>query len=209
STPSGNINFSIPLFSIPLEVLFFLFLPLLISGMANTGISGNNIGGEGLKFWILKLSPVHAKKLLRTKIIFGSIITALIGSIIMIIFYFVYRPGLSYLILGLFLLILFSWGDSVIGTSVGTFFPVFKPSQSNKNNISFLGGLLILIFFALYLMIFGGIIIGMLLLANYFSCPILVVFPVILVLELILNLILHNVLINMSAYRLNGIEWKY
>ena len=200
----GNINFFIPL-----EILLFLFFPLLISGMVNTNISGNNIGGEGLKFWILKLSPVHAKKILRTKIIFSSVLTVICGSIIMIIFYFVYKPGLSYLIFGLLLLILFSWGDSVIGTSVGTFFPVFKPSQSNKDNVSFIGGILNLVLFFLYLLFFVGIIVGMLFLANYFSFPTLVVFPVILVLELIVNLILHNVLINLSAYRLNGIEWKY
>ncbi|MFZ3386817.1 MAG: hypothetical protein WA120_06550, partial [Candidatus Hydromicrobium sp.] len=180
-----------------------------ISGMVNANISGNNIGGEGLKFWILKLSPVHAKKILRTKIIFSSVLTVICGSIIMIIFYFVYKPGLSYLIFGLLLLILFSWGDSIIGTSVGTFFPVFKPAQSNKSNISFLGGLLNFILFLLYLLFFAGIAVGMLFLANYLKWPNFFVFPIVLALELILNLILHNVLVNISAYRLNGIEWKY
>jgi len=40
--------------------------------MVNQNIAGNNIGGEGLQFWILKISPVHTKKLLRTKIILSS-----------------------------------------------------------------------------------------------------------------------------------------
>lgn len=196
-------------FFLSLEILLFLFFPLLVSGMVNVNISGNNIGGEGLKFWILKMSPVNAKKILKTKIIFSSFITALCGSIIMIIFYFVYKPALSYLIFGLFLLILFSWGDSVIGTSIGTFFPVFKPSQSNRNNVSFLGGLLNLILFLLYLLFFVGIVVGVLFMANYLAWPNLVVFSIVLALELILNLILYNVLVNLSAYRLNGIEWKY
>jgi len=200
----GGINFFIEL-----ENLLFIFLPLIVAGIINVNISGNNIGGEGLKFWILKVSPVHAKKILRTKILFSSILTALIGSVTMIIFFFVYRPEVSFFVLGLLLLFLFSWGDSVIGTSVGTFFPVFKPSPSSKSNVSFLGGMLNLIFFALYLMFFGGIAIGMLFLGYYFSLSDLIIFPAIILLELLVNLVLYNVLINISAYRLNAVEWKY
>ncbi len=196
-------------FFLSLEVLLFLFFPLLVSGMVNVNISGNNIGGEGLKFWILKVSPVNAKKILRTKIVFSSAITALCGGMIMLIFYFIYKPALSYLIFGLFLLILFSWGDSVIGTSVGAFFPVFKPSQSNRSNVSFLGGILNLVLFLLYLLFFAGIVMGMLFLADYLAWPDLAVFPIVLALELILNLILYNILVNLSARRLNGIEWRY
>lgn len=196
-------------FFISLENLFILFAPLLVAGLINVNISANNIGGEGLKFWILKISPVHSKKILRTKIIFSSLVTALLGSVIMIIFYFVYRPEILYLILGLLLLALFCWGDSVIGTCVGTFFPVFKPSASSKSNISFLGGILNFIFFALYLLIFSGIAMGVMFLGYYFSLSNLIVFPAILILEVLMNLILYNVLINISAYRLNSIEWKF
>ncbi len=200
----GDINFFINI-----ETLLFLFFPLLISGMININVSGNNIGGEGLKFWIIKTSPLHAKRILRTKIIFSSCITALIGSIFMLILYFLYKPGVLMLAAGLFLLILFSWGDSVICTSVGTFFPVFNPPQQNRNNVTFLGGLLILVLFITYFIFFGGIIIGMLFLAKYLSWPGLVVFPIILVIEIIINIILYNLLINMAAYRLNALEWKY
>jgi len=152
---------------------------------------------------------VHSKKILRTKIIFSSAVTALFGSFIVIVFYFVYRPEIIYLILGLLLLVLFCWGDSVIGTSIGTFFPVFKPSLSRKSNVSFLGGILNFIFFALYLFIFSGIIIGAMFLGYYFSLSNVIIFAVILVLELLINLVLYNVLINISAYKLNSIEWKY
>src|SRR3972149_547131 len=138
-TISGNINDRGDIvFLLPLKILIFLFFPLLVAGMVNQNISGNSIGGEGLQFWILKISPVHTKKLLRTKIILSTILTILCGGIVMVVFYFVYKPGLAYLIFGLILLILFSWGDSVIGTSISTFFPVFKTNQSsNRNNISF------------------------------------------------------------------------
>ena len=201
----GDINFFLPL-----KILLFLFFPLMVSGIVNGNISGNSIGGEGLKFWILKLSPVQTKKILRTKIIFSTILTVLCGGMIMAIFYFIYKPGLAYLVFGLFLLILFSWGDSVIGTSVGTFFPVFKPSQSsNKNNISFLGGILNFILFLLYSLFFAGIVIGMLFLANYLNWSDLISFPIIIALELVLNLILYNILVNLSTYRLNAVEWKY
>jgi len=200
----GGINFFISQ-----ENLFIIFAPLLIAGLINVNVSGNNIGGEGLKFWILKISPVHSKKILRTKIIFSSAVTALFGSFIVIVFYFVYRPEIIYLILGLLLLVLFCWGDSVIGTSIGTFFPVFKPSLSRKSNVSFLGGILNFIFFALYLFIFSGIIIGVMFLGYYFSLSNAIIFAVILVLELLINLVLYNVLINISAYKLNAIEWKY
>ncbi len=197
-------------FFLPLNILIFLFFPLIVSGFINQNISGNNIGGEGLQFWILKISPVHTKKLLRTKIILSTILTVLCGGIVMIIFYFVYKPGPVYLIFGLFLLILFSWGDSVIGTSVGTFFPVFKTNQSsNRNNISFIGGLLNLILFLIYILFFAGIVIGILFLADYLNWSNFISFPIIIALEVILNLILHNILINLSAYRLNALEWKY
>ena len=197
-------------FFLPLKILIFLFFPLIVSGFVNQNISGNSIGGEGLQFWILKISPVHTKKILRTKIILSSILTALCGSIIMVIFYFVYKPGLGYLIFGLILIILFSWGDSVIGTSIGTFFPVFKPSQSsNRNNISFIGGMLNLVLFLIYILFFAGIVIGILFLANYLNWSNLISFPIIIAMEVILNLILYNILINLSAYRLNSLEWKY
>jgi ABC-2 type transport system permease protein len=200
----GGINFFVSL-----ENLFIIFVPLLVAGLINVNVSGNNIGGEGLKFWILKISPVHSKKLLRTKIIFSSVLTTMLGSAIMIVFYFVYRPEIVYLLLGLILLALFCCGDSVIGTSIATFFPVFKPSTSNKNNISFLGGLLNFIFFALYLLIFGGIVMGSMFLGYYFSLSNFIIFPAILILEVLIDLILYNVLINVSAYRLNSIEWKF
>jgi len=128
----------------------------------------------------------------------------------MVIFYFVYKPGPAYLIFGLILLILFSWGDSVIGTSIGTFFPVFKTNQSsNRNNISFIGGILNLILFFIYILFFAGIVIGVLFLADYLNLSNLISFPIIIALELVLNLILHNILINLSTYRLNALEWKY
>jgi len=197
-------------FFLPLKILIFLFFPLIVSGFVNQNISGNSIGGEGLQFWILKISPVHTKKILRTKIILSSILTVLCGSIIMVIFYFVYKPGLGYLIFGLILIILFSWGDSVIGTSIGTFFPVFKPSQSsNRNNISFIGGMLNLVLFLIYILFFAGIVIGILFLANYLNWSNLISFPIIIAMEVILNLILYNILINLSVYRLNSLEWKY
>jgi len=202
---SGEINFFLPL-----KIILFLFLPLAIIGLVNSNISANNIGSEGLQFWILKVSPLQPKIILRTKIIFSSILTIFCGIIIMTIFYFVFKPGLSYLILGLILLILFSWGESIIGTSVGTFFPVFKPSQSsNKNNISFIGGMLNLMLFLLYILIFAGIAIGILYLANYLNWSSLISFPVIIALELILDIILYNTLVNLSTYRLNALEWKY
>jgi hypothetical protein len=210
-TISGNINERGDIvFLLPLKILIFLFFPLLVAGMVNQNISGNSIGGEGLQFWILKISPVHTKKLLRTKIILSTILTILCGGIVMVIFYFVYKPGLAYLIFGLILLILFSWGDSVIGTSISTFFPVFKTNQSsNRNNISFVGGILNLILFFIYILFFAGIVIGLLFLADYLNWSNLISFPIIIALEVILNLILYNILINLSTYRLNALEWKY
>lgn len=200
----GEINFFIEI-----ETLFFLIFPLLVSGIININISGNNIGREGLKFWILKTSPVHSKEILKAKIIFGSCITALTGCIVMLIFYFYYKPGIVIFIMGLLLLILFSWGDSAICTFIGTLFPVFEPSQSSKNNISFLGSILMSLFFIIYLLFFGGIIVGMLFIANYLNWPGFMAFPVILVLGMVLNLFLHSILINIGARRLNSIEWKY
>ncbi len=196
-------------FFIPVKIILFLFFPLAVSGIINANLSGNNIGGEGLKFWILKTCPVDMKRILKTKIIFSSALTALCGCLIMVIFYVMYRPGLPYLLLGIVLMILFSWGDSIISTSVGSFFPVFKPSASKKNNISFLGSILNLIVFLVYLLFFAGIAIGMLFLANYLSWPYYLIFPVIMVLELILDIILYNILVNISAYKLNRIEWKF
>jgi len=81
----------------------------------------------------------------------------------MIVLYFILKPGPLYLILGLFLSILFSWGESTIGASIG----------------------------------------------SYFSWPSLISFPIIIALELIVALILYNLLINLSAHRLNRLEWKY
>lgn len=203
-TGNGEINFFIGI-----ETIIFLFFPLLVAGMINVNLSGNNIGGEGLNFWILLTSPVSSRRILRTKIIFSSCITALIGSIIMLVLYIIYKPGILNLITGILLLILFSWGDSTICTSTGAFFPLFKPSQSQKNNVSFTGSLLILLFFAVYIIFFGGIIIGMLFVASLLNWPQFTGYAVIIIIEVLLNVVLYNILINISVYRLNSMEWKY
>ncbi len=191
------------------DIMLFLFFPLIITGIVNLRVSGNNIGGEGLNFWIIKVSPVLTKKLLQIKVIFSSIISLGCGILGSIILYIVLKPELPYMILGLFLFILFSWGDSIIGTSIGTFFPEFKPTQSTKSNITFLGILLSLICFIVYLLIFGGIVFGVLFIGRYFSWSNFISFPLILALEFTVNIILYNGLINLSAYRLNRLEWKY
>ena len=196
-------------FFIGRDTLFFLFFPLFTICIVNMNVSGNNIGGEGLNFWIIKVSPILTRKVLQIKIIFSSIVSILCGIVGIIILYFVLKPGPLYLVLGLLLLILFSWGESIIGTSIGTFFPEFRPVQSSKSNITFLGGLLTFIFFIVYLLIFASIVIGVLFIGAYFSWPGLVSFLVIIALELILNVILYYVLVNFSAYRLNRLEWKY
>jgi len=192
-----------------IETLLFLLFPLLVTGMVNTNLSGNNIGGEGLKFWILKTSPVRSEEILRTKIIYSSCITTLIGFMIMLIFYFIYKPGVITLIAGFLLLMLFSWGDSTICTSIGTFFPVFRTRQSGRNNISSLGGILILIFFIAYLIIFAGTVVGMLFVADYLKWQNIAVFTVIIIIETLLNLFLYYILIKIGARRLNSLEWKY
>jgi hypothetical protein len=196
-------------FFIDIKSLFFLFIPLLFSGMINVNVSGNNIGGEELEFWILKVSPLHAKEILKAKVIFSSSVTSLIGCVIMLIFYFFYRTQALIFVMGVILMILFSWGDSVICTFIGTLFPVFEPSQSNKNNISFLGSMLSFLFFVVYLLVFGGIIFGVLFAASYFNWQNFTAFAVIIIIEIVINLILHNILINIGAARLNSIEWKY
>jgi len=196
-------------FFIGIDTLFFLFFPLVIIGIVNINVSGNNIGGEELNFWIIKVAPISTKKMLRIKVIYSLIINMVCGTIGMIILYFVLKPGPLYLIFGLFLLILFSWGESTLGTSIGAFFPEFKPSQSSKNNITFLGILLILITFIVYMLVFFGIVIGILFAGAYFSWPSLISFLLIIALELIVALILYNVLVNLSARRLNRLEWKY
>ena len=70
----GEVNFFIGI-----DTLLFLFFPLIIIGIINIYVSGNNIGGEGLNFWILKVSPVSTKKLLQVKVIFSSIINIMCG----------------------------------------------------------------------------------------------------------------------------------
>lgn len=127
----------------------------------------------------------------------------------MIVLYFALKPGPAYLILGFFLILLFSWSEAIVGTSIGSFFPEFKPIQSSKSNITFLGVMLILISLIVYLLIFSSIVIGVLYAGSYFSWPSLVSFPIIIALEFIIALILYNVLVNLSAYRLNRLEWKY
>ncbi|MEE8325072.1 MAG: hypothetical protein V3R31_05405 [Candidatus Humimicrobiaceae bacterium] len=196
-------------FIIGMDTIIFLFFPLIIIGVINLRVSGSNIGGEGLNFWILKVSPVSNKKLLQIKVIFSSIITSGCGLLGSIVLFIVLRPDPSYLTLGLSMLILFSWGDSIIGTSIGTFFPEFKPAHSSKSNITFLGVLLALIFFTVYLLVFGGIVSGVLFLGGYYSWSNFISFPLIIALEFIVNIILYNGLINLSAYRLNRMEWKY
>ena len=148
-------------------------------------VSGNNIGGEGLSFWIMKASPVSIKKFLQIKIYYSSIISIACGVIGIIILYITLRPGPLYLVSGFFLLVLFSWGESIIGTSIGSFFPEFKPVQTSKSNITFTGGLLTFISFAVYLLVFGGIAIGVLFAGSFFSWPELVSFPVIVAIEFI------------------------
>lgn len=199
-----NINFFIGI-----DTISFLLFPLIIAGMVNLNVSENNIGREELNFWIIKTSPILTKKLIQIKIIFSSIISMLCGFIGIIIFYFLFKPGLLYLFLGLALLVLFSWGSSIIGTSVGAFFPVFKPSQSSKSNISFLGSLITIIFFFVYLLVFSSIVAGVLYIGVYFSWSNLFLFPIITLLELIITIVLYYVLTKLSSNKLNRLEWEY
>lgn len=196
-------------FFIGRDTLFFLFFPLVITGIVNMNVSGNNIGGEGLTFWIMKVSPVLTKKMIQVKVAFSFIINIFCGITGMTILYFALKPEPAYLILGILLTALFSWGESIIGTSIGSFFPEFRPIQSGKSNITLLGGILLLITSIIYLAIFAGIVIGVLFAGSYYSWPILAAFPIIIALEFVIALILYNVLVNFSAYRLNRIEWKY
>ncbi|MDD3628205.1 MAG: hypothetical protein PHN81_00280 [Actinomycetota bacterium] len=195
-------------FFIDIKTLFFLFIPLLISGMVNTNVSGNSVGSEGLNFWMLKASPLHPKEILKAKVIYGSFVSAVIGCIFMLVPYFYLRVQVLIFVMGLILMILFSWGDSVICTFIGALFPVFEPSQSNKNNISFMGSILSLLFFVIYLLIFSSIIIGILFAASYFNWQDFTAFSVIIVIEVVINLIIHNILINIGAAKLNSIEWR-
>jgi len=201
---SGEFNFAIGT-----EKLVFLLFPMFISGFANINISGSNIGGEGLKFWILKISPVPARIILRTKIIFSSCITSFIGIFMMIGFYFLYKPGLLTLAAGILFIILFSWGDSLIVTSVGTFFPVFKPYHQNKNSFSFLGGILMMVFFVLYVAFWALAVVGMMLLAGFFGWSEFITFLITLIAVILVNIFLYKLLINISSRRLSSIEWNY
>ena len=81
--------------------------------------------------------------------------------------------------------------------------------KSTEVGITFLGSLLTFIFLIVYLLVFGGIVIGVLFAGSYFSWPSLISFPIIIALELIVALILYNILINLSAHRLDRLEWKY
>jgi len=58
-------------------------------------------------------------------------------------------------------------------------------------------------------MCFGSIAIGGLFIGSFLSWPNLVIFPVILILEFVVNLILYKILVNISTYRLNKLEWEY
>jgi ABC-2 type transport system permease protein len=196
-------------FFIDIKTLLFLFVPLLVSGVINTAVSGNSIGSEELNFWILKAAPLYPKDILKAKIIYGSFVSAAIGCIFMLVPFFYLKVQVLIFVMGLILMILFSWGDSVICTFIGALFPVFEPSQLNKNNISFLGSILSFLFFVIYLLIFSGIVIGVLFTADYFNWQNFTAFAVIIVIETVINLIIHNILINIGAARLNSIEWKY
>jgi ABC-2 type transport system permease protein len=203
----GDRNLNI---AIELDTMLFLFFPLLTIGIVNMNVSGSNIGGEELNYWILMVSPLTTKKLLQIKIVYSSVISIACGMVGIIALSIMMRPSPVYILLGLLLLVLFSWGESVIGTSIGAIFPEFKPIQSSKSNITFLGGLLIFLSFIIYLLIFAGIVVGVLYAGSaLFSWPILVTSLVIVALELIVVLILYNVLVNTSTYRLNRLEWKY
>ena len=199
----GRINFFIEI-----DNILFLFFPMVIIGIVNMNVSGNNIGGEGLNYWIIKLSPILTKKLIQIKIVFSSTINILCGTIVVAILYFILRPELPYIILALVLYILFSWGVAIIGTSIGAIYPVFEPAKTSRSNISFIGGLLFFISLLICLISFAGIVIGVLYIGNVFSWPNMITFPIILALCLIIDLALYYTLLNFSSYRLNKFEWK-
>ncbi len=196
-------------FFIDSERLIFLFLPLFLTGVITTNVAGNSIGGEGLKFWLMKVFPVLPKKLIKIKIVFSMIISIAAGTFIIIILYYLFKPGLIYLLFGFLLMGLFSWGEASIGTALGAFFPDFKPPHSKKSNMTFLGGLLTFIFFIVYLAIFSGIVIGTIFLGSFLQWPEIISLLLVLALEVILDIILFNVLINISAFRLKNLEWNY
>ena len=130
------------------------------------------------------------------------------GTFILVVMYIIYRPGLLYLLFGFLLVILFCWGESVIGTTIGAFFPEFKPAYRKRSNITFTGGLLNLILFVVYLAISGGIILGGLYIVNL-GWHIGFSMLLILVVMIIINILLYNILINICTYRINNLEWIY
>jgi len=208
-SPLDGISDSTGGFFIDTNTLLFLFLPLFITGVITTNIAGNSIGGEELNFWLMKALPVLPKKLIKIKIAFSLIISSTAGTLVVIALYLLYRPGLIYLLFGFILMVFFCWGEASIGTAVSAFFPDFKPPHSKKSNMTFLGGILTFIFFIVYLASFGGIVVGSLFLGNFLGWPGIISILLVLALEVIINIILYNLLINLSAFRLKNMEWNY
>ncbi len=194
-----------------LKILIFLIFPLLISGFVNIGVSGNSIGAEGLNFWILKVSPFSAKNLLRVKTLFGAIISSLSGILVYTIVYFAIKPGsVLFLFLGFLSVIIYSYGFSAVAVSIGAIFPEFKPEYQKKNNVTFLGSILLLVSMVIYFIISGGIIVSGFAMAHFLKISdFIAIFLIPFILEIIVVLILYNTILNKASNNLSRIEWKY
>jgi ABC-2 type transport system permease protein len=194
-----------------LKILIFLTFPLLISGFVNIGVSGNSIGAEGLRYWILKVSPFSTKNLLKVKIFFGSIISSVSGILACVITYFAIKPGnISFLFLGFLSIIIYSYGFSTVAVSIGAIFPEFKPEYQKKNNVTSLGSILLLVSMVVYFIISAGIIISGFAMVYFLKISnFIAIFLIPFILEVIIVLILYNTILRLASSSLSKIEWKY
>ena len=191
------------------KTLVFLILPLLLCGFTNLVLSANSIGTEGLNYWILKSSPVLSKTLLRVKILFGSIVSFIFGLIMILPIYLFTKPKISYLILEILLIMLFSYGLSTITTSIGAVFPEFKAEHSRRSNITFSGSILTLVSLAIYIAVFSGIVIGCFAIGYFTKLPDILAIFIMIAFEALVIIILFNTITKAAAYSLNNREWNY
>lgn len=134
----------------------------------SNAVAGTGINQEGKTFWILKLAPVPVFQILLGKFILAFLPYPTIGTIFLWGTAFISASAVPTTLSNWTLLMLVGLGSVCMTLGLASYFP--KPDMDNvRQPTSFRAGCLSFIFYVGYVILMGSAVVGVPLLADFFS----------------------------------------
>lgn len=130
------------------------YICLVLSG----ALSGSGVSREGRGFWLLKVAPISARRLLLGKLVLAYLPYPTVGLLFTLALTFLQRSGPADFVRTLALVLVAGLGVSSIGLGMGAAFPKFDWESPNKQT-SFRAGCLSPILYMAYLALAIGAVV--------------------------------------------------